>query len=389
MLNQFLQLWRRLLFYLRRDQFDRELAEEMKFHLELKAEENLRAGMEPAEARCAAERRFGNQTLLREVSREMWGVRSIETIFQDLRYGAGAGRAGPGGAVSTGRAGALRRVVTRAMGIGANKAIFSVVHAVLLRPLPFAEQERLIVAWKKDTVAFNPLVEMGFGEFEDWRAQSQSFDGLAVMPTIVLGAGYVLTGRGEATQVESSKVSGGFFGLLGVKAALGRVFDERDDVLNGPKVVALGDRLWRERFNADPNVIGQTITLTGQSFTVIGVLPAQFDFPKGAEIWVPFQTVARPQLLQNRQARFLQIVGKLQAGVSLRQAEAELNTIIARIAKDHPETKAEGQRVVIKPMAEYLFGAARPALWALLGATALLLLIGAANVANLLLAQAS
>jgi len=381
MLNRFLQLWRRLLFYLRRDQFDRELAEEMKFHLELKAEENLRAGMAPAEARYAAERQFGNQTLLREVSREMWAGRSIETLFQDLRYGARTLLKRPGGALIT--------VVTLALGIGATTAIFSVVHAVLLRPLPFAEQERLIVAWKKDTAAFNPLVEMAFAEFEDWRAQSQSFDGMAVMPTIVLGAGYVLTGRGEATQVESSKVSGGFFGLLGVKAALGRVFDERDDVLNGPKVVALGDRLWRERFNADPNVIGQTITLTGQSFTVIGVLPAQFDFPKGAEIWVPFQTVARPQLLQNRQAGFLQIVGKLKAGVSLQQAEAELNTIIARVAKDHPETKAEGQRVVIKPMAEYLFGAARPALWALLGATALLLLIGAANVANLLLAQAS
>ncbi|MCI0391388.1 MAG: ABC transporter permease [Acidobacteria bacterium] len=311
----------------------------------------------------------------------MWGVRSIETLFQDLRFGLRMLLKSPALTLIT--------VVTLMLGIGATTAIFSVVHAVLLRPLPFAEQERLIVAWKKDTVAFNPLVEMAFAEFKDWQAQSHSFSGMAVMPTIVLGAGYVLTGRGEAVQVESSKVSGGFFGLLGVKAALGRVFDERDDVLNGPKVAVLGDQLWRERFNADPNVIGQTITLTGQGFTVIGVLPMQFDFPKGAEIWVPFQTVARPQLLENRNAGFLQVVGKLKTNVSLKQAEAELNTIIARIAKDHPETKAEGQRVVIKPLAEHLFGNARPALWASLAATALLLLIGAANVANLLLAQAS
>lgn len=238
-------------------------------------------------------------------------------------------------------------------------------------------------------MAYNPLVEIAFAEFTDWQAQSLSFDGMAAMPTIVLGAGYVLTGRGEPVQVESSKVSGAFFGLLGAEAALGRVFNESDDVLNGPKAAVLSDQLWRERFNADPNIIGESITLTHQSFNVLGVMPAQFDFPKGAELWVPFQATARPQLLENRGAGFLQVVGKLKPGVTLSQAEAELNTIIARVAAEHPETKAAGQQVVIKPLAEHLFGNARPALWALLAATSLLLLIGAANVANLLLAQAS
>ncbi|MGH9846855.1 MAG: ABC transporter permease, partial [Blastocatellia bacterium] len=277
-----------------------------------------------------------------------------DEMFQDLRFGL---RMMLKNKVMT-----MIAVLSLALGIGANAGVFSIIHAVLLRPLPFAEQERLVVAWKKDTAAYNPLVEMAFVEFKDWQAQSRSFDGMAVMPTIVLGAGYVLAGRGEAVQpvqpvqVESSKVSGGFFGLLGAKAAIGRVFDESDDVLNGPKVAVLGDRLWRERFDADPNIIGQTITLTGQGFTVIGVMPAPFDFPKGAELWTPFQTVARPQLLENRGAGFLQVVGKLKAGVTVPQAEAELNTIIARIAKEHPETKAEGQRVVIKPLAEYLFG---------------------------------
>src|SRR5262249_48564927 len=181
-------------------------------------------------------------------------------------------------------------------------------------------------------------VEMAFAEFKDWQAQSQSFDGMAGMPTIVLGAGYVLAGRGEATQVECSKVSGGLFRPLGREAGVGRGFVGTDSVFEGPKVGVRADRLWRERFNADPNVIGQTITLTGQGFTVIGVLPAQFDFPKGAEIWLPFQSVAWPQALENRRAGFLQVVGKLKAGVSLQQAEAELNTIIARVANDHPET---------------------------------------------------
>jgi putative ABC transport system permease protein len=280
-------------------------------------------------------------------------------------------------------------ILTLALGIGACTAIFSIVHAVLLNPLPFADQERLMVAWKRDNVAYNPLVEMAFAEFKDWQGRSQSFDQMAVMPTIVLGAGYVVNGRGEPFQVESSKVTGEFFKLLGGQAALGRLFDENDDVPNGPKVAVLSDALWRNRFNADPAIIGQTITLTEENFTVIGVLPAQFDFPRGAELWVPFQAVVRPQALTNRFAGFLQVVGKLKAGVTLAQAEAELNGIIGRIAEEHPETKAAGQQVVIKPLAEYLFGNARPALWALLVATGLLLLIGAANVAHLLLAQAS
>lgn len=373
-----------------------EIAEELALHLEAAYEDALLAGLSEAEAQTRAVQSYDWRLLECELSRtekprrpatgavewlEQRGGMRMESVWQDLRYAVRMLRKRPSFSVLA--------VLMLALGIAANTAIFSVVHAVLLRPLPFAEQERLVVAWKKDTVAYNPLVEMAFAEFADWQAQSQSFERMAVMPTIVLGAGYVVSGRGEPFQVESSKVSGGFFGLLGAKAALGRVFDERDDVLNGAKVVVLGDALWRTRFSADPNIVGQTLTLNDQNFTVIGVLPPQFDFPKGADLWIPFQTVVRAQTLTNRGVSFLQVVGKLKAGVTLTQAEAELNAIIARIAREHPETKAEGQRVVIKPLTEYLFGNARPALWALLAATALLLLIGAANVAHLLLAQAT
>lgn len=305
----------------------------------------------------------------------------MESLLQDLRFAVRRLLKQPGFA--------LLAVLTLALGIGACTAIFSVVHAVLLRPLPFAEQERLIVAWKKDTVAYNPFVEMAVAEVKDWQAQSQSFERLAAMPTTVYGYGYVLTGRGEAVQLESAKVTGGFFGALGVQAALGRVFDERDDVPNAPKVVVLSDRLWRERFNTDPQIVGKQITLTQQSVTVLGVLPPVFEFPKGADLWLPLQATMGARAIENRGASFLQVIGKLKPGVSLAQAETELNTIIARVAAAHPETKAEGQRVVIKPLSEFLFGNARPALWALLAATGLLLLIGAANVTHLLLAQAS
>ncbi|MFN0122413.1 MAG: ABC transporter permease, partial [Blastocatellia bacterium] len=304
-----------------------------------------------------------------------------EDMMQDLRFGARM--------LLRHKSFTAMAVLTLALGIAANTTIFSLVYAVLLRPLPFTAQERLVVAWKQDTVSYNPLVEMAFAEFADWQAQSRSFDGMAAMPAIVLGAGYVVTGRGEPYQVESSRVSGGFFGLLGARAALGRLFDERDDVLNGPRVTVLGDALWRARFGADPHIIGQTITMSERNYTVVGVAAPQFDFPKGADLWVPFQATAHAAQLANRGARFLQVVGKLRAGVTLAEAEAELNTIIARIAAEHPETKAEGQRVVLRPLTEYLFGNARPALWALLAATGLLLLIAAANVAHLLLARAS
>ena len=304
-----------------------------------------------------------------------------DEVIQDLRFGLRMLRNNPGFT--------LVAALTLALGIGANTAIFSVIHAVLLRPLPFADQERLVVAWKRDTVAYNPLLEMSFAEFKDWRAQQRSFDEMAVMPTTTYGYGYVLTGRGDAVQVESSKVSGGFFNLLGAHAAVGRILNDGDDVVGGPPVVVLSERLWRERFGSDPNVVGQTITLTEQGFTVVGVMPQQFEFPKGADLWIPLQATMRPRAIENRSAEFLQVVGKLKPGVSLPEAEAELNAIIARVAREHPETKAEGQRVVIKPLAHHLFGNARPALWLLLAATALLLLIGAANVTNLLLARAS
>jgi putative ABC transport system permease protein len=280
-------------------------------------------------------------------------------------------------------------VLTLALGIGAVTAIFSVVHNVLLRPLPFAEQERLVTLWKRDTATSNPFVELSMAEVRDWRQQSQSFTDLSVMPTTVYGYGYVLTGRGEAVQLESSKVSGGFFSILGAQPALGRVFNESDDQLNGPKVAILSDRIWRERFGSDPNIIGQSVTLTEQGYTVVGVMPAKFEFPKGADLWIPIKTTSTARSTESYGATYLQAVGRLKPGVGLAQAEAEMNTIVARIATAHPETDAAGHRIVITPLAHHLFGDARPALWLLLAATGMLLLIATANIANLSLARAT
>src|SRR5829696_5156004 len=305
----------------------------------------------------------------------------MRTLLQDLRYGVRV--------LLKSRGFALVAVVTLALGIGASTAAFSVVHAVLLRPLPFPEQERLLVAWKRDATTDNPFVELSVPDFRDWQAQSRSFESLAVMPTTVYGYGYVLTGRGEPVQLESAKVTGRFFDVLGARAAHGRVFDEADDRAGGPAVVVLSDRLWRERFGADAGVVGQTVTLNQTAFNVIGVMPAAFNFPAGVDLWVPLLTSASPRGIENRYVVYLQAVGRLKAGVTRGQAEADLNTIISRLAAQYPETEAAGQRVVLTPLADYLFGDAKPALWALFAATALLLLVGAANIANLMLARAT
>src|SRR5215207_9290977 len=305
----------------------------------------------------------------------------MRTLLHDLRYGVRV--------LLKSRGFALVAVLTLALGIGASTAAFSVVHAVLLRPLPCPEQERLLVAWKRDATTDNPFVELSVADFRDWQAQAQSFESLAAMPTTVYGYGYVLTGRGEPLQLESAKVTGRFFNLLGVRAAHGRVFDEADDRGAARAVVVLSDRLWRERFGADPGVVGQTITLNQTAFQVVGVMPPAFTFPKGVDLWVPLLTSASPRSIENRYVVYLQAVGRLKEGVTREQAEADLNTVIARLAEQYPETQAAGQRVVLTPLADYLFGDAKPALWALFAATALLLLVGAANIANLMLARAT
>jgi putative ABC transport system permease protein len=280
----------------------------------------------------------------------------------------------------------LIATMTLALGIGAITSLFSVVHGVLVRPLPFADQDRLVVAWKR--AASNPFVELSVAEFSDWQAQSRSFAALAAMPTTVAGYGHVLSGRGEALQLESSKVTGNFFSLLGARPALGRVFDESDEA-NGAPVIVLSHRTWRSVFGADAQIIGRSVTLENRSFTVIGVMPPEFAFPEGADFWTPLHATMNPRLLQNRGSTFVQAIGRLRPGVSRVQAETELSTIVARLAQQHPGTRASGQRAVVTPLADYIFGDNSKGFKLLLAATAFLLLIACANLANLALVRAS
>lgn len=233
-------------------------------------------------------------------------------------------------------------LLTLTLGIGANTAIFSVEHAVLLRPLPFAQQDQLVALWKQDTASSTPFVELSLAEVRDWDEQSESFSNVAALPATVYGYGYVLTGRGDALQLESAKVTGAFFSVLGVQAAIGRVFNEADDQLNRPKIVVLSDRVWRERFDANPQIVGKSITLTEEGFTVVGVMPPTFEFPKGVDLWLPIRTTVSARATEMYGMSFLTAVARLEPGVTHKQAEDEMNAIVARIAAEHPETEALG-----------------------------------------------
>ncbi len=371
-----------------------EIVEEIALHLEAAYDEARAKGLSEDAAQARTWQSYDWRLLECELGRVEWqpshaasellerkGGTRMENLWQDLRFGARMLLKQPGFT--------LIAVLTLALGIGAITAIFSVVQTVLLRPLPFAKQEQLVALWKRDTTANTSFEELSMAETRDWGQQAKTLSGVVVMPATVYGYGYVLTGRGEPVQLESAKVSGSFFSLLGAQAAVGRVFSDSDDVVNGAKIAVLSDRVWRERFNADPNIIGQGVTLSETSFTVVGVMPAQFEFPKGVDLWMPIKTVVPAEWTERYGGSFLTAVGRLKDGVTLAQAEAELNTIVAGIAAAHPETHASGHRIVSTPLAAHLFGDARPALWLLLAATGMLLLIATANIASLSLARAT
>src|SRR6266511_2012984 len=274
------QHWRRLIFYLRRNRFDRELEEEMRFHLEMKAEENAEAGIEPEEARYAAQRQFGNQTLLWEVSRDMWSYRILETFAQDLRYGLWMMLKNPGFTAVA--------ALTLALGIGANTAIFTVVNAVLLQPLPFHEPERLVRVWRSS--AEDDRTALSFPDFADIRAKQTVFERMAAWRS----GDCTLTGQGDPVNLSGLVVTAELFPLLGVTPQLGRGFTPEEDQA-GNRAVILSHSLWQNRFNSDPNVAGKTVTINSQSYNVAGVMPAEFKFPirnDPVDLWVSLAAVA-------------------------------------------------------------------------------------------------
>ena len=305
----------------------------------------------------------------------------LANLRQDARYAFRSMRKHPG----------FTSIITLVLmlGIGTSTAMFSLVRAVLLRPLPFREQERLVLMWKRDATTSNDFVELSYAEFMDWREQSDVFEALAVMPTTVYGYSHILTGHGAPAQVESAKVSGNYFTTLGLGAAAGRTLLPSDDEPSSEYVVVLSDRFWRRQFATDRGVVGRTLNLSGTPYTVVGIMPPESEFPRGADVWLPLGRSLPPEAMSDRNVVYLQAVGRLKPGVSIERARAQLDTIIRNLAEQFPETAAQGQGVAITPLEESLLGNVRPALVLLLVASSLLLLIGCVNIANLVLARST
>jgi putative ABC transport system permease protein len=358
---------------------DREFDDEIEMHLRLLAERYVRQGMTESEAARAARRKFGNVTLLKEDHREMRGIRFIEALVQDLKYGLRMLRKNPGFTFVA--------ALTLALGIGANTAIFSVIEAVLLRPLPYHNSERLCMLWKSVPVRNIEWDWTSYPTIRDWQEQSRSFEGMAV---ILRPEASEVTLQSDAgpEKIQGSKVSGNFFEMLGVKPLLGRAFSD-DEARSGDDVVVLSYGFWQRRFGGDGAIIGRTLHLDNRSATVVGVMPPTFQFPdKNAQLWLLLSGDHRWTRFQEiRLADAFSVLARLKQGVSIEEARAEMNAIAGRLAQQYPATDANlGIRVT--PLFDQIAGAQlRRALWVLGGAVLCVLLIACSNIASLLVAR--
>ncbi len=301
----------------------------------------------------------------------------MESLIQDIRYAVRTLLKKPG---FTGIA-----VLALALGIGANTAIFSVINAILLRPLPLAEADRLVLASEFDTKIGKGGFMTSFPNYEDWRAQNQVFDDVAAFRS----TGFTLTGFKEAERIDSGSVSANFFDLLRVSPILGRTFLPGEDKPGSERLVVLSYGLWQRLFAGDTTVPGRTLMLSDEPYTIIGVLPAEFKFPVSVDDAKVFTTIAfEGGNLQERGAKTNRVVARLKPGVTIEQAQADMRNLAASLEKLYPQTNTD-IGIELVGLHDDLVADVRPALWVLFGAVAFVLLIACSNVANLLLARAS
>lgn len=371
------KLLRRLALLLRRDRFRSELDEETAFH-RAEVERNLiAAGMAPKAARRAAKRQFGNPVRLREQSHEAVAFR-FETVWQDARYAFRQMPRAPGFTLAV--------VLTLALGIGANTAIFSVVHATLLRPLPYPDANRIVGIQDKKIQGVSTGGLMGVPRFYDLTARSQSFDQLTCFyfenPTMIAGAH-------APENLSAVGIAGAFWRVFGVQPMLGHAFEEDASHPHAGAVAVLSYAAWQRLFVGDPGVIGKAILLDKRTTTIIGVLPAGFNYPRGVDIYRPSHFQPEDwKSYRGDGTRFVNTFGLLKQGVTLAAAQNEMRIVASQLSTEHPGTDAPW-RFESETLHEYIYGDLRPALLVLLTASAVLLLIACLNVANLLLSRAT
>ncbi len=366
----------------RRRDVERELDEELRFHVMCEAEKYERAGLPRDEALRRARLAFGGVDRAKEQSRDARGTRLVETTLHDLRYALRTLRRAP--AFTT------IAVLTLALGIGATTAIFSVVDRVLLRPLPYTDAQRLTVLaadFPRQGLEHGPF---SGPEYEDIRAQVRDLLDVAAFAPVSAN----VTGTDRPERIQAMVVSTNFFSVLGVAPALGRTFRAEDDGGGIGIVAVISHDLWQRMFAGDPNVVGRTLRMDDDAFTIIGVMPSGFHHPveqgeARTELWVPTNYRIAQLPFQQRSARFLGLVGRLAPGATLALVHSELGTIAERLAGQYPDAYASADewRISVTPLFDAVVGHVRSALVMLLGAVALVLLIGCVNIANLLLAR--
>jgi putative ABC transport system permease protein len=359
----------------RRGQVEAELNEELRYHLERQIEVNTAAGMSVEEARYAALRAMHGLDQRKEECRDMRRVRLIEDLWQDSRFSLRSLLKRPGFTAIA--------LLALALGIGANTAIFSLVNAVILQPLPYRDPDRLISVY--GTRNRSTQGSVGPTDFLDYRSQNKTFEQFAASGSMMLPMN--LTGSGEPERLNASIITGNYFDTFGVRPALGRGFSLENEKTGQDHVTVLSHAFWQTRFGGDPNIVNKTINLDGKAYEVLGVMPAEVVLPQPAQLWVPINFDADPEM-KMRNARFLRGIGRLKEGVTLDQAQTDTDLIAAQLEQQYPDSNT-GWSLRLIPLREILVGGSRTMLFILFGAVGFVLLIACANVANLLLVRAA
>jgi predicted permease len=356
----------------RRKKLSGEVQEELQFHLEARVRDNLAAGMTPQEARQDAVRRFGGELLASEKTRDADILAWLETLGKDARFAFRS--------LAKHRGVTAVAVLSLALGIGANTAIFSAIHAVLLRPLPYKDPGRLAFLWMDNRRLGLHEDLTSYPNFEDWK-KNRSFEDLAgFVPT-----DSIMSALEEPARVPDALITSNLFSVLGVQPALGRGFTPKEEEPGADRLVILSHALWRTQFAADAHVLGRTLELNGQPYQIAGVMPAGFAFPsKNTQLWRPLALSARGRA--NRGGYFLTVVGRLKPGVRIEDAHSEMAAIGVRLEQQYPDQN-RGYGVWVVPLLRQTVGRMREVLLVLLGAVAFVLLIACGNVANLFLGR--
>lgn len=358
----------------------RQLDNELQFHLDRQIAENLAAGMTPDEARHAALRIFGNPAFLRDQARATWSWAWLESMMRDLRYGIRSLRRTPGFAFIA--------VLVIALGIGSNVALFTVVRSVLLRPLPFADPDRLLRLYESSTDVRFTFNESAPGVYREWKRLNHTFTDLAISGS----ASYNLSGNGGQLpeSVRAASFSWNVLPTLGVQPALGRNFTPADDQPSANPTVILSWGLWKRRFGGDPHILNQPILLDTKPYTVIGVMPSWFAFPYPAtQLWVPIYYQNPPKYMNVIDSHDFVVVGRLKDGVTARQGVSDLSVITRRLHDANPSDPFVSIGAQGRPLLDSMVGTFKTPLYVLLAATGCLLLIACLNIANLLVARAA